>query len=57
MEDRVKVTVMFRGREIALSDRGRALLGQIAQEVQELATIEQEPKFEGRTMIMILAPR
>ena len=56
-KDKVKVTVMFRGREIALSDRGRALLGQIAQEVQELATIEQEPKFEGRTMIMILAPR
>jgi translation initiation factor IF-3 len=56
-KDKVKVTVMFRGREIALSDRGRALLGQIAQEVQELATVEQEPKFEGRTMIMILAPR
>lgn len=56
-KDKVKVTVMFRGREIALSDRGRTLLRQIAQEVQELATVEQEPKFEGRTMIMILAPR
>jgi translation initiation factor IF-3 len=56
-KDKVKVTVMFRGREIALADRGRALLAQIAQEVQEFATVEQEPKFEGRTMIMILAPR
>lgn len=56
-KDKVKVTVMFRGREIALSDRGRALLAQIATEVQEFATVEQEPKFEGRTMMMILAPK
>ena len=56
-KDKVKVTVMFRGREIALSDRGRELLAQIATEVHDLASVEQEPKFEGRTMIMILAPR
>ncbi len=56
-KDKVKVTVMFRGREIALADRGRQLLAQIAAEVEGLATIEQEPKFEGRTMIMILAPK
>ena len=56
-KDKVKVTVMFRGREIALSDRGRELLAQIAAEVEGLATVEQEPKFEGRTMIMILAPK
>ena len=48
---------MFRGREIALSDRGRELLAQIAAEVDDLAVVEQEPKFEGRTMIMILAPK
>jgi len=56
-KDKVKVTVMFRGREIALSDRGRELLQQIATEMEELAVVEQYPKFEGRTMIMVLAPR
>jgi translation initiation factor IF-3 len=56
-KDKVKVTVMFRGREIALADRGRELLAQIATEVEGLASIEQEPKFEGRTIIMILAPK
>jgi translation initiation factor IF-3 len=55
--DKVKVTVMFRGREITLSDRGRELLIRIAAEVEEIAIIEQAPKFEGRTMMMILAPR
>lgn len=56
-KDKVKVTVMFRGREIALSDKGRALLEQIATEVAQTAIVEQYPKFEGRTMIMILAPK
>lgn len=56
-KDKVKVTVMFRGREIALSDRGRQLLQQIATEVQDIATVEQEPKFEGRTIMMVLSPR
>jgi translation initiation factor IF-3 len=56
-KDKVKVTVMFRGREIALADRGRELLTQIAAAMEGLATIEQEAKFEGRTMIMILAPK
>jgi translation initiation factor IF-3 len=56
-KDKVKVTVMFRGREIALSDRGRELLALIAAEVEGLASVEQEPKFEGRTIMMILAPK
>jgi len=56
-KNKVKVTVMFRGREIALADRGRQLLAQIATEVEGLASVEQEPKFEGRTIIMILAPK
>lgn len=56
-KDKVKVTVMFRGREIALSGRGRQLLEQIAQEMEEIAVVEQLPKFEGRTMMMVLAPR
>lgn len=56
-KDKVKVTVMFRGREIALSDRARELLRLIATEVEELAVVEQFPKFEGRTMTMVLAPK
>ena len=56
-KDKVKVTVMFRGREIALASKGRELLAVIAAEVEMLAAVEQEPKFEGRTMIMVLAPR
>lgn len=56
-KDKVKVTVMFRGREITLSDRGRALLQRIATELEEIAVVEQYPKFEGRTMMMVLAPR
>ena len=56
-KDKVKVTVMFRGREITLSDLGRELLKKISEEVADIATVEQYPKFEGRTMIMILAPK
>ena len=56
-KDKVRVTVIFRGREITLSDRGKELLDQIAETVSELSTVEQLPKFEGRTMIMVLAPR
>jgi len=56
-KDKVKVTVMFRGREIALADKGRDLLKQIATDVQEIASSEQEPKFEGRTMMMVLSPK
>jgi translation initiation factor IF-3 len=40
-----------------LAERGRELLAQIATEVEGLASVEQEPKFEGRTIIMILAPK
>ena len=56
-KDKVKVTVVFRGREITLSQRGRELLDFIVQETEELSTIEQSPKFEGRTMVMILSPK
>lgn len=56
-KDKVKVTVMFRGREIALSNRGRELLEKIANEMDDLAVVEQYPKFEGRTMMMVLAPK
>ncbi len=56
-KDKVKVTVMFRGREITLSVLGRELLGRIAQETGDIAVVEQMPKFEGRTMVMILSPK
>lgn len=56
-KDKVKVTVIFRGREITLSQFGRDLLGKIAEKTEEIAFVEQEPKFEGRTMMMILAPK
>ncbi len=55
--NKVKVTVMFRGREITLSQQGRDVLSRIAESVGEIATVESYPKFEGRTMIMILAPK
>ena len=56
-KNKVKVTVLFRGREITLSNRGRELLQIIAEEMQEFASVEQMPKFEGRTMVMVLAPK
>lgn len=54
---KVKVTVMFRGREITLSDRARELLKTIAETTAEFAVVEQMPKFEGRTMTMLLGPK
>ncbi len=56
-KDKVKVTDIFRGREIMLSQRGRDLLAKIAEELDDIALVEQYPKFEGRTMMMILAPK
>ncbi|MBC8463581.1 MAG: translation initiation factor IF-3 [Deltaproteobacteria bacterium] len=56
-KDKVKVSVIFRGREITLAQRGRELLGQIAEVTDEMAMIEQAPKFEGRTLVMILSPK
>jgi translation initiation factor IF-3 len=54
--NKVKVTVRFRGREITLPEMGRDVLAKIAEETEDTAVIETRPKFEGRTMIMILAP-
>ncbi len=56
-KDKVKVTVIFRGREITLTQQGRKLLEKIVQETEEIASVEQHPKFEGRTMVMVLAPK
>ena len=56
-KDKVKVTVIFRGREITLSKFGMELLEKIVAETEEIAAVEQSPKFEGRTLVMLLAPK
>jgi len=56
-KDKVKITVIFRGREITLADLGRELLTRIIEETNEIATVEQSPKFEGRTLVAVLAPK
>ena len=55
-QDKVKVTIMFRGREQSHPERGRMLLDRLFQDVSELATVEQEPLQEGRNMHMLLSP-
>ncbi len=55
--DKVKVTLRFRGREMAHQDLGLRLLERVKSETQEIAKVESEPQLEGRQMIMILAPR
>ena len=55
-QDKVKVTIMFRGREQSHPERGRMLLDRLLQDVSEIATMEQEPLQEGRNMTMLLAP-
>jgi len=54
--DKVKVTIMFRGREQAHPERGEALLMRLADDVAELATIDQRPTQDGRNMTMMLGP-
>lgn len=55
--DKVKCSVRFRGREIAHSDIGKKILDRVKDEVAEISSIERLPKLEGRSMIMILAPK
>src|SRR3954452_3213800 len=55
--DKVKVTLRFRGREMAHQDIGLRLLERVNSETAEIAKVESEPMLEGRQMIMILAPR
>ena len=54
---RVKVTVFFRGRQITHPELGRAMLERITQQVTEIATVEQQPRMEGRMMSMMLVPK
>ena len=53
---KVKVTIMFRGRENLHPDRGRDLLMRLAEDVKELGQIESQPEIDGRNMVMVLAP-
>jgi translation initiation factor IF-3 len=55
--DKVKITLRFRGREMAHQELGTKLLDRVRDDVGPIAKVEQEPKFEGRQMIMVLAPR
>jgi len=55
--DKVKVTLRFRGRELAHQDLGMDLLNRVKDEVDDIAKVELAPKMEGRQMIMVMAPR
>jgi translation initiation factor IF-3 len=55
-KDKVKVTIMFRGREVTHPERGTAILDRLAEELSELGVVEQRPLQEGRNMTMMMAP-
>lgn len=55
--DKVKVTIMFRGRELTHPELGRQILVRMAAELKETVNVEREPKLEGKNMIMILSPK
>jgi translation initiation factor IF-3 len=55
--NKVKVTLMFRGRQIAHPELGRKVVVRVAQDLADVARIEADPKFEGKSMTMILAPK
>jgi translation initiation factor IF-3 len=55
--DKVKISVIFRGREIAHTDRGFKILSQMAEALADVGTVEQAPRLEGRNMSMIVTPK
>ena len=55
--DKVKVSLMFRGRELAYTELGTAILKRIAEETSEICNVEQEIRREGRQIFMVLAPK
>jgi translation initiation factor IF-3 len=55
--DKVKVSIMFRGREMAHPEQGRALLERVVQELQGIAVVEQMPRMEGRNMFLMLSAK
>lgn len=54
--DRCKVTIFFRGREIVHKDRGQMVLDRVVEDTRDIAKVEQEPRAEGRTLHIMLAP-
>ena len=54
--NKVKLTMMFRGRQVTHPELGREVLMRVTEDLVELAKVEQHPNFEGRTMSMVLAP-
>ena len=54
--DKVKVTLRFRGREMAHLERGMELLQRVKGDIQEISKVDQEPKLEGRQMMMMVSP-
>ena len=55
--DKVKISMMFRGREIAFTEIGRKLMDEIKNELINECVIDQEPRLEGRNMVMIVSPK
>ena len=55
--DKAKVTLRFRGREMAHMELGQQLLERVEKDLEEIATVEQFPKMEGRQMVMVMAPK
>lgn len=55
--DKVKVAIMFRGRELSHPELGEVLLNKMAAQLKEMAVVERQPKLEGKNMIMIVAPK
>ena len=55
--DKVKISVLFRGREMMHTQKGRDLLDQAVKILEELGDVEQRPKFEGRNMVIVVAPK
>ncbi len=55
--DKVKLTIRFRGRQIAHTEIGQRVMERLAVQVEDISTVERRPKLEGRSMIMILTPK
>ena len=56
-QDKVKISILFRGREIAFTDIGRRIMNEIKSELVDDCIIDQEPRLEGRNMVMIVSPK
>lgn len=55
--DKVKISMVFRGREMAFTDIGRRIMEKVRDQLAEIATIDQQPRLEGRSMVMVVAPK